>query len=436
MKGLKGRILKNLKSIPQVGYLNPPSRVLQALSPNALLPSPSSLALPWTSRGPPLPLDGGRSSDLLPVGAARKDREQQQGDDPPLLRKGPPLEERDDPIATGRAMMDLEDDEADDRENVAVARVGSAAVAAAEPVGKPPLGAISQQKRPPASGQRDASSRYRRPDLNSASLFDPDLLAAFEQAVMEYGRSCQELRPKADSATDRRWAEEEKDEAEEGPPCKVARRVVGGDEGQVDPLEGFEWRCPPGGGDGVVLYTTSLRGIRQTFEDCNKVRVLLCSFRVVFDERDVSMHREYREELRRTLGGGTGPVIPPRLFVKGRHIGGAEEVLGLHERGELRGLLRGVPVDRSGGAPCRQCGGVRFVLCRECSGSRKVFAAGGGEAAARCCKCNENGLVVCGLCRSGGSSCSGGVAGKEDEGLSVCLPAGPGSIPPRLSPAE
>ncbi|CAA6658442.1 unnamed protein product [Spirodela intermedia] len=152
------------------------------------------------------------------------------------------------------------------------------------------------------------------------------------------------------------------------------------------------------------------------------------------------MHWEYREELRRTLGGGCGAVIPPRLFVKGRHIGGAEEVLGLHEQGGLRGLLWGLPVDRSGGAPCRRCGGVRFVLCGECSGSRKVFAeggGGGGEAAARCSKCNENGLVVCALCCSRGSpSCNGGATGKEDEGLSLCLPTDPTSSRAHLLPAE
>ncbi|KAJ6943675.1 hypothetical protein NC652_009203 [Populus alba x Populus x berolinensis] len=33
---------------------------------------------------------------------------------------------------------------------------------------------------------------------------------------------------------------------------------------KLDPLSGFEEKCPPGGADSVVLYTTSLRGIRRT----------------------------------------------------------------------------------------------------------------------------------------------------------------------------
>ena len=46
----------------------------------------------------------------------------------------------------------------------------------------------------------------------------------------------------------------------------------------------------------------------------------------------------WREELWRILGGR---VIPPRLFTKGRYIGGADEVAGLHEQGKLRKLLEG-----------------------------------------------------------------------------------------------
>ncbi|KAL3569283.1 hypothetical protein D5086_029173 [Populus alba] len=42
------------------------------------------------------------------------------------------------------------------------------------------------------------------------------------------------------------------------------------------------------------------------------------------------------EELWRIMGGR---VIPPRLFIKGRYIGGADEVTGLHEQGKLKNLL-------------------------------------------------------------------------------------------------
>ncbi|KAJ6428723.1 hypothetical protein OIU84_020402 [Salix udensis] len=110
-----------------------------------------------------------------------------------------------------------------------------------------------------------------------------------------------------------------------------------------DPILGFPEKCPPGGSDSVVLYTTTLRGIRKTFEDCNSIRFLLESFQVLFFERDVSMHVEFKEELWRILDG---KVNPPRLFIKGRYIGGSEEVLGLHEQGWFRVLFEGIRIDR------------------------------------------------------------------------------------------
>lgn len=161
-------------------------------------------------------------------------------------------------------------------------------------------------------------------------------------------------------------------------------------------ISNFEDRCPPGGRDSLVLYTTSLRGIRKTFEDCNTIRFLLESFRVLYSERDVSMHLEYREELWKILGDR---VVPPRLFIRGRYIGGADEVVGLHEKGMLQNLLQGIPLSPSS-YPCRGCAGMRFVLCCSCNGSRKVMPEGqnNGTSSIRCPDCNENGLIKCSIC--------------------------------------
>ncbi|XP_078430739.1 glutaredoxin family protein [Wolffia australiana] len=228
------------------------------------------------------------------------------------------------------------------------------------------------------------SPRFRRPDLNSPTLFDPDLLAAFEQAVAEYRRRRRKEQQGDDDHEDDDGDDDDDDdddgdyeEEERRPPRKVRRTSAGGGERE-------------GKGGEVVLYTTSLGGIRKTFEECNRVRVLLRGLRVEFEERDVAMHRAYREEMSAVAGG----AAPPRLVVKGRVVGGAEEVLALHERGALRRLLRGVAADRAGGAPCGGCGGAGFVVCGKCSGSRKVF----DEKPKRCEHCNENGLVVCALC--------------------------------------
>ncbi|XP_047983460.1 uncharacterized protein At5g39865-like [Salvia hispanica] len=254
---------------------------------------------------------------------------------------------------------------------------------------RPPLAAIEEcpnstddkENVSPEENENVAESKpqigatsFRRPDLYSGSLFDPNLLAAFEQAVMEV---------KAREAERRKRIEED---GEEEPPPSKSRRI--------DPLAGFEERCPPGGGESVVLYTTGLRAIRETFEDCQKTRSLLENLRVVFLERDVSMHCEYKEEMWRILGG---KIAPPRLFIKGRYIGGAEEVIGLHEQGRLKPLMQGIPVDDGRRGCCEGCVGLRFIVCFNCDGSRKIMPEGDGEAIV-CNECNENGLIVCPFC--------------------------------------
>ncbi|OEL35055.1 hypothetical protein BAE44_0003925 [Dichanthelium oligosanthes] len=174
-----------------------------------------------------------------------------------------------------------------------------------------------------------------------------------------------------------------------------------------DPFEGCPERRPPGAsGGGVVLYTTTLRGVRRTFEDCERARELVeaCAEAVgvgAVDERDVSLHGEYLRELRE-LAGEEG-AAPPRLFVMGRYVGGAEECVKLAESGKLREMMRwakarGEACAAKDGRGCEGCGGARFVPCWECGGSCKVVAEGGGGEVERCGKCNENGLMMCPIC--------------------------------------
>ncbi|KAJ9148091.1 hypothetical protein P3X46_030185 [Hevea brasiliensis] len=160
-----------------------------------------------------------------------------------------------------------------------------------------------------------------------------------------------------------------------------------------DPLSDYPEKCPPGGADSVVIYTTSLRGVLRTYENCNRLRALLEVHRVVFDERDVSLHGEFLKEIRELLGEDASV---PRAFVKGRYIGGVEEVLKLNESDRLGRILSWARVERGVGRQgCEGCGGARFVPCLECGGSCKVLVDGVKE---RCGKCNENGLVLCPAC--------------------------------------
>ncbi|CAA7061834.1 unnamed protein product [Microthlaspi erraticum] len=288
-------------------------------------------------------------------------------------------------------------------------------------------------------GRKNLGSGFRRPELNSTTLFDPKLLEAFELAVGCFRRLHEFSREsKVDDEEDGivfpavvSEIEDEKIEKCDGPlPPVIAvneqeedrgkdenvlhndatlqkvamaeevgieRRPIGEDDSGKDgiilanPLLEFEERCPPGGEESVVFYTTTLRGIRKTFDDCNMIRFLLDSFKVKYYERDVSMHRHYREELRRISAVGETEVLPPVLFIKRRCIGGAQRVLSLHEQGKLRALFDGIPI--AGDKLCQRCDGFRFLMCEGCRGSRRIVCGDGTRI--QCLLCNENGLIVC-----------------------------------------
>lgn len=157
-------------------------------------------------------------------------------------------------------------------------------------------------------------------------------------------------------------------------------------------LSRYQKKCPPGGESSVVIYTTTLRGIRKTFEDCNIVRSVIESHLVRVLERDVSMDSGFREELRGLMENKEVKV--PMVFVKGRMVGGTEEVVKLEEEGKLGILFDGIR--RASISGCEGCGGFRFVMCTDCNGSCKVL--GEDRKKVKCGGCNENGLIHCPIC--------------------------------------
>lgn len=162
-----------------------------------------------------------------------------------------------------------------------------------------------------------------------------------------------------------------------------------------NPLSDFPEKCPPGGAGSVVVYTTSLRGVRRTYEDCCRARSIFEIHQVVTDERDVSLHGGFLNELRELLDGEGCSV--PRVFVKGRYIGGVEELSELNDSGKLGRLLSRARIETGlGKQGCDGCGGARFVPCLDCGGSCKVVRESGVRE--RCGQCNENGLVRCPAC--------------------------------------
>ncbi|KAH7298122.1 hypothetical protein KP509_25G027400 [Ceratopteris richardii] len=156
-------------------------------------------------------------------------------------------------------------------------------------------------------------------------------------------------------------------------------------------LDKFPKMCPPDCEGKVVLYFTSLRGVRKTFENCCMLRLILKGFQIHVDERDVWMHSKFRQELTEVMGAA---LSVPRLFILGRYIGGAEDVQLLHEEGILGKLLEDLPVECR--QVCKICADVRFIPCTLCRGSCKIVTSLG--ISERCSECNENGLIMCPLC--------------------------------------
>ena len=152
----------------------------------------------------------------------------------------------------------------------------------------------------------------------------------------------------------------------------------------------------PGTEDRIVVYLTSLRGIRRTYEDCYAVRMIFRGFRVWVDERDISMDAAYKNELQSVLKEKN--VSLPQVFIKGKYVGGADVIKSMFEVGELAKILDGFP-RRQPGFVCEGCGDARFMPCGNCSGSRKVFDEDEGLLK-RCLECNENGLIRCPDCCS------------------------------------
>ena len=68
----------------------------------------------------------------------------------------------------------------------------------------------------------------------------------------------------------------------------------------------------------IVIYTTSFRGVRTTFEDCKYLISLFYNLRVKIEERDVYINQQYFRELEERL---EGKVTVPQVFISGQHIG-------------------------------------------------------------------------------------------------------------------
>ncbi|XP_009803324.1 uncharacterized protein At5g39865-like [Nicotiana sylvestris] len=162
-----------------------------------------------------------------------------------------------------------------------------------------------------------------------------------------------------------------------------------------------EYRLVQHGKDKLVVYFTSVRGVRKTYEDCCHVRMILKGLGVKIDERDVSMHAEFKEELRELLGEEYSGRGLPRVFLGRKYIGGVDEICRMHEDGQLEKVVESCEKAEDG--VCEACGDMRFVPCETCYGSCKVYYEAEYDEEdecgfQRCPDCNENGLIRCPIC--------------------------------------
>ncbi|XP_036372308.1 glutaredoxin domain-containing cysteine-rich protein 1-like [Megalops cyprinoides] len=150
----------------------------------------------------------------------------------------------------------------------------------------------------------------------------------------------------------------------------------------------------------IVIYTTSFRVVRNTFERCELVRKIFQNHRVKFLEKNIALDSEYMKELEQRCRRVGEPPSLPVVFIDGHYLGGAEKILGMNESGELQDLL--TKIERvQHPHTCLTCGGFAFIPCPMCHGSkmslfRNCFTD--SFKALKCTACNENGLQPCPSC--------------------------------------
>ncbi|NXG45330.1 GRCR1 protein, partial [Psilopogon haemacephalus] len=154
----------------------------------------------------------------------------------------------------------------------------------------------------------------------------------------------------------------------------------------------------------IVIYTTSLRVVRNTFERCELVRKIFQNHRVKFEEKNIALNSDYGKELdercRRVCEVPSLPVV----FIDGHYLGVILIVLELMLADEVTFLFSltlffGQRVQHP--HECLSCGGFGFLPCSACHGSKmSVFRNCFTDSfkALKCTACNENGLQRCQSC--------------------------------------
>lgn len=73
----------------------------------------------------------------------------------------------------------------------------------------------------------------------------------------------------------------------------------------------------------IVVYSTTMGIVRETYHKCLKVKQILKTLMVKFEERDVFMSTDAQDEIRERMK--CDAILVPQVFVEGQHIGVSRE---------------------------------------------------------------------------------------------------------------
>ena len=89
-----------------------------------------------------------------------------------------------------------------------------------------------------------------------------------------------------------------------------------------------------------MVYTTSFKGVRHTYEECRYILTVFHNLRVRVEERDIYIHKFYQRELEERLGVEEAIKLPvPQVYINGQHIGVSEATVKSTSKGHLVGLV-------------------------------------------------------------------------------------------------
>ncbi len=70
---------------------------------------------------------------------------------------------------------------------------------------------------------------------------------------------------------------------------------------------------------------------------CSRAKKLLDSKAVAYEEYEISMDAEKRQEM---IGRANGRTTVPQIFIDGRHVGGSDDLAEMERAGRLDPLLQ------------------------------------------------------------------------------------------------